>query len=155
MLHFLKTEKMRLINIFKTNHSPIILIRLIVGIVFFTEGIQKFLFPDVLGVGRFIKIGIPVPQFFAPFVGVVEILFGFLIIIGLATRIATIPLIIDITVAILTTKAPMLMNEGFWKTIHESRVDYSMLLGLIFLLIMGAGSFSIDRTIYEKHLNKY
>jgi putative oxidoreductase len=137
-------------KILKTDNSPAILIRIIVGSVFFSEGIQKFIFPDALGVGRFIKIGIPVPHFFAPFVGVVEIVFGLLIMAGLLTRLSAIPLIIDITVAILTTKIPMLINEGFWKTIHESRVDYSMLLGLIFLLIVGAGKYSVDRKIYEK-----
>jgi uncharacterized membrane protein YphA (DoxX/SURF4 family) len=139
-------------KIFKTDNSPAILIRLIVGTVFLTEGIQKFLFPDALGVGRFIKIGIPAPQFFAPFVGTVEIVFGFLIIIGLVTRLAAIPLIINITVAILSTKIPMFMNDGFWKTIHDSRVDFSMLLGLIFLLIVGAGNYSFDKKISEKKL---
>ena len=71
------------------------------GAVFLSEGIQKFLFPAALGVGRFIKIGIPAPQFFAPFVGVVEIVCGTLLIVGLFTRLATIPLIIDISVAII------------------------------------------------------
>ena len=149
---FVSKGKNKMEKIFKTDNSHAILIRLIVGTVFFTEGIQKFLFPDALGVGRFIKIGIPVPQFFAHFVGAVEIIFGFLIIIGLATRLSAIPLIIDITVAILSTKIPMLMNDGFWKTIHESRVDFSMLLGLIFLLIIGAGNFSFDKKISEKKL---
>ena len=57
-----------------------VLIRVLVGWVFLSEGIQKFLFPESLGVGRFAKIGIPDPSFSAPFVGVVEILFGTLII---------------------------------------------------------------------------
>jgi putative oxidoreductase len=137
-------------TILKTENIPAILIRLIVGTVFLTEGIQKFLFPDALGIGRFIKIGIPAPQFFAPFVGVVEIVFGFMIIIGLLTRIAAIPLIIDISVAIVTTKIPMLTNDGFWKMAHESRVDFSMLLGLIFLLMVGAGYLSFDKFLYKK-----
>jgi putative oxidoreductase len=106
--------------LFSTN-SPraTILIRLLVGAVFLSEGIQKFLFPAALGAGRFAKIGIPAPQFFAPFVGVVEILFGTLLTIGLLTRLATIPLIIDIGVAIATTKIPMLSKAGFWSTAHE------------------------------------
>jgi putative oxidoreductase len=127
-----------------------ILIRLVVGLVFFTEGIQKFLYPDTLGVGRFIKIGIPSPEIMAPFVGVVEIVCGALIVIGLLTRLASIPLIIDITVAILTTKIPMFASKGFWSTIHESRVDFSMLLGLIFLLIVGAGFCSVDAKLAGK-----
>src|SRR5271167_1413087 len=95
-----------------------ILIRLLVGAVFLSEGIQKFLFPATLGVGRFIKIGIPAPQFFAPFVGVVEIVCGMLLVIGLFTRLATIPLIIDISVALITTKIPMLATGGFWSMAH-------------------------------------
>jgi uncharacterized membrane protein YphA (DoxX/SURF4 family) len=122
-----------------------ILIRLLVGGVFLAEGIQKFLFPAALGVGRFIKIGIPAPQFFAPFVGVVEILCGALLIVGLFARLATIPLIIDISVAIVTTKIPMLSRAGFWATVHEARTDYCMLLGLVFLLLVGSGPFSIDQ----------
>jgi putative oxidoreductase len=124
-----------------------ILIRLLVGAVFLSEGIQKFLFPAALGVGRFIKIGIPAPQFFAPFVGIVEIVCGTLLIIGLLTRLATIPLIIDISVAIITTKIPMLSTAGFWSMAHEARTDYCMLLGMVFLLLVGSGPFSIDRRI--------
>ena len=123
---------------------PVFLVRLMVGGVFLSEGIQKFLFPDALGVGRFIKIGIPQPQIMAPFVGVVEILFGALLILGLLTRLATIPLIINISVAIATTKIPMLLADGFWKMAHEARVDGSMLLGLIVLLLVGGGRWSID-----------
>lgn len=124
-----------------------ILIRLLVGAVFLSEGIQKFLFPAALGVGRFTKIGIPDPQFFAPFVGVVEIVCGTLLIIGLLTRLATIPLVIDISVAIATTKIPMLSKAGFWGTVHEARTDYCMLLGLIFLLLVGSGPLSMDRRL--------
>ena len=124
-----------------------ILIRLLVGAVFLSEGIQKFLFSATLGVGRFMKIGIPAPQFFAPFVGVVEIVCGTLLIIGLFTRLSTIPLIIDISVAIITTKIPMLSAAGFWSMVHEARTDYCMLLGLVFLLLVGSGPFSIDRRI--------
>ena len=121
-----------------------ILIRLLVGGVFLAEGIQKFLFPAALGVGRFVKIGIPAPQFFAPFVGVVEIICGTLLIIGFITRLAAILLLIDISVAIATTKIPMLSRAGFWSTVHEARTDYCMRLGLVFLLLVGSGPLSID-----------
>jgi putative oxidoreductase len=129
-----------------TSRAPasVLLIRLLVGAVFLSEGIQKFLFPNDLGVGRFIKIGIPAPQAMASFVGVVEIVCGTLIIFGLLTRLAAIPLIIDILVAISTTKVPMLLKSGFWAMAHEARTDYAMLLGSIFLLIVGAGAWSID-----------
>jgi putative oxidoreductase len=127
-----------------------IAIRLMVGWVFLSEGIQKFLFPAALGVGRFAKIGIPAPQFFAPFVGVVEIVCGSLLILGLLTRLAALPLLIDILVAIASTKLPMLAKAGFWATMHEARTDYCMLLGLVFLIIVGAGPCSLDHRLLGK-----
>jgi uncharacterized membrane protein YphA (DoxX/SURF4 family) len=102
------------------------------------------LFPEALGVGRFIKIGIPAPHFFAPFVGVVEIVCGSLLILGLLTRLAAIPLLIDISVAIVTTKIPILAKSGLWAAMHEARTDYCMWLGALFLLIVGAGPWSLD-----------
>jgi putative oxidoreductase len=125
----------------------VVLIRILVGWVFLSEGIQKFLFPVALGAGRFAKIGIPAPQFFGPFVGMVEIVFGTLIMLGLMTRLATIPLLIDMAVAIASTKMPMLAHDGLWKLLHEARVDFSMVLGLLFLLIVGAGRWSADTVI--------
>lgn len=127
-----------------------ILVRLLVGWVFLSEGIQKFLFPDSLGVGRFIKIGIPAPQFFAPFVGVVEIVCGGMLILGFLTRLAAIPLLIDITVAILTTKIPMLLKSGFWAAMHEARTDICMWLGALFLIIVGAGPWSVDHKLTQR-----
>jgi uncharacterized membrane protein YphA (DoxX/SURF4 family) len=84
----------------------VILIRLLVGLVFFEEGIQKFLFPAVMGAGRFARIGIPAPDVMGPFVGVVEIVCGAMLVLGLLTRLAAIPLLVDIAVAILSTKLP-------------------------------------------------
>jgi uncharacterized membrane protein YphA (DoxX/SURF4 family) len=125
-----------------------ILVRLLVGAVFLSEGIQKFLFPAALGVGRFAKIGIPNPQFSAPFVGVVEIVCGTMVIVGLFTRLAAIPLLIDIVVAIIATKIPMLIHQGFWPMAHEARTDFCMILGLVFLILEGAGPYSIDRRLW-------
>ena len=122
-----------------------ILVRILVGAVFLSEGIQKFLFPAALGVGRFVKIGIPAPGFTAPFVGAVEIVCGTFLILGLLTRIATIPLLIDISVAIATTKFPILQHQGFWPAAHEARTDFCMFLGLVFLLIAGAGPLALER----------
>ncbi len=122
----------------------VILIRLMVGVVFLSEGIQKFLFPGEQGIGRFIKIGIPAPQVMAPFVGAFEIACGTLVVVGLLTRLAAIPLIIIMLVAISTTKVPIFANKGFWAMAHEARTDWSMLLGSIFLLIVGAGAWSVD-----------
>ncbi|HEX6804851.1 MAG TPA: DoxX family protein [Terriglobales bacterium] len=127
-----------------------ILVRILVGWVFLSEGIQKFLFPAALGAGRFAKIGIPDPQFFGPFVGVVEMVCGGLLIVGLLTRLAAIPLLIDITVAILTTKIPQLEKAGFWAAMHEARTDFCMWLGCLFLLIVGAGAWSLDALLTRK-----
>jgi uncharacterized membrane protein YphA (DoxX/SURF4 family) len=129
--------------------KSIILIRFMVGAVFLSEGIQKFLFPEKVGAGRFQKIGIPNPEFFGPFVSAFEITCGFLILIGLFTRFAAIPLIIIMLVAIATTKATVLANDGFWEMLHGSRTDWAMLLGSIFLLIRGGGKWSFDNSIVQ------
>jgi uncharacterized membrane protein YphA (DoxX/SURF4 family) len=135
-----------------------ILVRLLVGlVVFLPEGIQKLAFPDALGAGRFANIGIPYPDLMAPFVGVVEIICGTLIILGLLTRLAAIPLIIIMIVAIVSTKIPILLGHefwifhlpkfaryGFWSMLHEARADLDMLLGSLYLLIVGAGTWSFD-----------
>lgn len=136
---------------------PYFLVRLMVGSVFLSEGIQKFLFADSLGVGRFTKIGIPAPAVMAPFVGVVEIVCGCLVLAGLFTRIAAIPLIINMLVAISTTKIPILLEKGFWSMAHESRTDWSMLIGSIVLLLVGAGGWSMDAMVSggrSKHQEK-
>ncbi len=130
--------------------KAILLIRILVGWVFLSEGIQKFLFPDALGVGRFVKIGIPWPQVMAPFVGVVEIVCGTLLLIGLATRLATVPLLLDIAVALYSTKIVTFAKNGFWGTLHEARTDVSMLLGLIFLLLVGGGAWALDARLPER-----
>ena len=127
-----------------------ILIRLMVGAVFFSEGIQKFLFADIRGAGRFEGIGLPNPEFLGAFVGFFEIFSGLLVLAGLITRLAAIPLIIIMCVALYTTKLPMLADEGFWYMLHASRTDYAMLLGSIFLLLRGGGAFSLDRHLYRK-----
>jgi len=138
--------------------SPAItIIRLLVGWVFLVEGILKFVLPDELGVGRFLSIGIPAPRIMGPFVGVVEVACGALVLVGLFTRLASIALLIDITVSILSTKIPIWLGRGYWRftlpklkhygflsMLHEARTDFSMVLGLIFLLIVGAGAWSFD-----------
>ena len=134
------------------------LIRIVVGGIFLTEGIQKFLYPGDLGAGRFTKIGIPAPDMMGPFVGGIEIICGALLIIGLLTRVAAILLLADISVAIISTKIPILLGHGFWgfsltklprygflSMIHEARTDLAMWFGLLFLLIVGAGrKWSLD-----------
>src|ERR1700730_16070501 len=136
----------------------VILIRLLVGlVVFFPEGIQKLAFPNILGAGRFANIGIPYPEIIGPFVGAVETICGALIILGLLTRLAAIPLIVIMLVAIVSTKVPILLGHdfwifhvpklphyGFWPMMHEARADFDMLLGALYLLIEGAGAWSVD-----------
>jgi len=137
--------------------KAIVLIRILVGWVFIVEGYLKFALPLEFGVGRFTSIGIPYPQYTAPFVGGVEFVCGILIVLGLATRLAAIPLLIDISVAMATTKIPILLGRGYWQfatpklkhygllsMLHQARTDISMFLGLIFLLIAGGGAFAID-----------
>src|SRR3989337_2053813 len=110
-------------------NSALLLIRMMVGFVFIFEGIQKFLFPDVLGVGRFIKIGLPAAEVFGYFVPIFEIACGALVLIGLLARLASIPLVIIMLVAIISTKIPILLINGFWEMAHAARTDWSMLIG--------------------------
>lgn len=137
-------------QIFNTDNSKTtVLIRLMVGVVFLSEGIQKFLFADTLGAGRFAKIGLPSPEFLGNFVGSFEIVCGTLILLGLLTRLASIPLIIIMLVAIATTKTEVLADKGFWEMMHGSRTDWSMLLGSIFLFIKGGGFWSLDKRLMK------
>ena len=133
-----------------TGSSSGILIRLMVGAVFLSEGIQKFLFPDQRGAGRFEKIGLPEPELLSTLVGSFEIVCSILVLIGLFTRMAVIPLLIIMLVAIYTTKAQIFLEEGFWSTLHASRTDWSMLLGSLFLLITGGSKWSLDYYLSRK-----
>lgn len=146
---------MSLKNIVATDDSSTtILIRLMVGAVFLSEGIQKFLFAEELGAGRFHKIGLPYSEFLGPLVGSFEIICGTLVLIGLLTRLATVPLIIIMTVAIATTKIEVYVNNGLWEMLHGSRTDWAMLLGSIFLLIRGGGKWSLDRRLGHRVLRR-
>lgn len=137
--------------------SAIVLIRIAVGIVFVSEGVQKFLYPAALGAGRFAKIGIPAPEVMGPFIGIIEIACGALVLAGLLTRLAALLLIADMAVAILSTKVPILLGHGYlrfaapsggkpglWSMLHEARTDLSMLLASLFLFIVGGGRSSVD-----------
>jgi len=124
-----------------------LLVRLVVGLIFLTEGIQKYLFPELLGTGRFLKIGFSDPAFWAYFTGAFEIICGALILLGLLVRMATIPPFIIMLVAFITTKWPILLDKGFWPFAHEYRTDFAMTLLLIYLFIYGAGKWSKDSTV--------
>ena len=143
-----KTKKGLSALIFSTeNDNRAILIRLTVGLIFLTEGIQKYLFPELLGTGRFLTIGFSHPAFWAYFTGTFEIICGTLIILGLLTRVASIPLIIIMITAFISTKLPILMHKGLWPWAHEYRTDFAMTLLLIYLLIYGSGNWSFDLKI--------
>jgi len=146
----------------------VMFIRLSLVLVFIPEGIQKLIHPDVLGTGRFLKMGIPYAEFTGPFVGWVEIICGTLILLGLLTRFAAIPLIITMLVAIIATKFPILMGHdwivtdtivfyvrelktyGFWSFMHETRTDWAMLMCSLYLLAVGAGGWSLDKRIDQQ-----
>lgn len=129
------------------NSKTTIIIRLMVGTVFLSEGIQKFLFANTLGSGRFAGIGFPNPDFLGPLVGTFEIVCGALVLVGLFTRLAAIPLFTIISVALVATKAPQLSADGLWAALHASRTDWAMFLGSIFLIIKGGGRWSADRSM--------
>jgi putative oxidoreductase len=134
-----------------------ILIRLVVGGVFLNEGVLKFLDPAANAAGRFAGIGLPAPEFFGPFVATVETLGGLLVILGLLSRLATLLLFLNISVAIFTTKIPILLGHaylgltlmklksyGLLSMVHETRTDFAMWFGLLFLLVAGPGRWSLD-----------
>jgi putative oxidoreductase len=128
-----------------TGPASVILIRLAAGMIFFSQGILKYIDPN-MGVVRFTKIGFPHPYFTAHFVGTFEIVCGFLIFLGLWTRLAAFPLLIVICTAIASTKIPELFraNQGFWYMVSDMRTDSAMLCSLLFLILVGGGAWSLD-----------
>jgi uncharacterized membrane protein YphA (DoxX/SURF4 family) len=141
----------RVVNtILTTTASPVLVARIMVGLVFLTEGIQKFLFPALLGEGRFEKIGFGNPAFWASFTGTFEITCGVLILLGFLSRFAAIPLLIIMITAFITTKIPILENHGFWNFAHEYRTDFCMTMLLFFILYYGGGGFSMDKGVFKR-----
>jgi putative oxidoreductase len=148
-----------------TAGPAVICIRLAVGLVFLPEGIQKLLFPEILGSGRFADIGIPLPELMGPLVGWVELICGFMILLGFFTRMAAMPLIVIMVVAIVSTKVPIglghdwlifsvrpLAHYGFWSFLHETRTDWAMLMGSLYLLAAGSGPWSVDGLTVKRAL---
>jgi len=149
----------RLINWFLnppvTGQSAIVIIRLMTGSVFFWEGILKFVYVNQ-GVGRFTKLGFAFPAETAHFVAVCEIIGGLLLVAGLFTRIAAFYFIIQMIVAVLSTKIDLYLGtsplplppappkDGIWAVLHEIRSDYAQILTCVFLLVEGAGRRSLD-----------
>lgn len=129
----------------RTENMPMLIPRVVVGLIFLSEGIQKFILPELLGTGRFAKIGFANPQFWASFTACFEITCGILVLFGFLTRIASIPLLIIMATAFVTTKYSMLVEKGFWVFAHEYRVDFAMTLLLVLLIQYGGGKYSIDK----------
>jgi len=139
----------------------IFVLRLMAGGVFFWEGILKFVYVNQ-GIGRFTKLGMPVPHFTADFVACLEIAGGLLVLSGLLTRLISIPFIIEMIVAILSTKISLYLGTsplpmppappkaGMWAVLHEGRSDYAQLLTMIFLMINGPGRWSLDALLGRK-----
>lgn len=141
----------------------VLLIRLMVGAVFLTEGLQKFIYPATRGPGRFEGMGFPNPEFWGYFVGGFESVCGALLLVGLLTRLAAVPTLVIMLVAIVTTKVPILLGHGFgpfgvrelssygfWSMAHEMRTDWAMLLGSLFLIIAGGGAWSLDARLRSR-----
>lgn len=122
----------------------LLLLRWAPGLVFLTEGLQKFLFPELLGRGRFAKIGFAHPDLWANLTGGFEIGCGLLLVVGLLTRWATAPLLIVMGVAFVTTKWPELVDKGFWVFAHDYRTDFAMTMTLVAVFLLGAGGWSMD-----------
>jgi uncharacterized membrane protein YphA (DoxX/SURF4 family) len=132
-----------------------VLIRVMAGAVFFWEGILKFVYTNQ-GVGRFTKLGIPFPGPTAHFVAILEIVGGLLLIAGLLTRVIAVPFVIEMIVAILSTKISLFLGTsplplppappqvGAWAVLHEIRSDYAQLMSVLFLMIVGPGPASLD-----------
>jgi putative oxidoreductase len=130
--------------------KSVIFIRLAGGVIFLTQGVLKYIDPH-MGVLRFAKIGFPYPGFTAHFVGTFEIACGLLVLIGLFTKIASIPLLIVILTAIATTKIPELFHpdQGFWFMVSDARTDFAMTMSLLFLISVGAGAWSLDAYMWR------
>ncbi len=132
-------------EISRSSLKSIILIRLAVGLIFLTQGILKYSDPR-MGILRFARIGFPLPGPTAHVVGAFEIVCGLMVLTGLFTRFAAIPLLVIILTAIASTKMPELFRpqQGFWFMVSDARTDFAMTMSLLFLLAAGGGPWSLD-----------
>lgn len=136
-------------RLFPSGDYPMLIPRIIVGLIFISEGVQKFLFPETVGAGRFEKIGFANPEFWALFTSCFEIICGIFVLVGLRIRVSAVPLFIIMATAFVTTKYPILIEKGFWQFAHEYRTDFAMTLLIVLLIRYGAGKYSIDHLWHD------
>lgn len=129
----------------ETPSRAILLVRIAVGLIFSTQGLLKYIDPK-MGVERFARIGFPHPYFTAHLVGGFEMVCGGLVLVGLFTRLAAVPLLAVISTAIATTKIPEVFrsNQGFWFLVSDARTDFAMFYCLVFLIASGGGVLALD-----------
>ena len=141
----------------------IVLLRTMAGLVFFWEGVMKFVFANQ-GVGRFTKLGFPAPHFTATADGWFEIIGGLLLLSGLLTRLVAVPFVIEMIVAMASTKIPLFLGTsplplppvppqiGFWAVLHEIRSEYAQLMTCAYLIVVGPGRWSIDEVLTKRRM---
>jgi uncharacterized membrane protein YphA (DoxX/SURF4 family) len=137
------------------NDSKIIFARMITGLIFISEGLQKYLIVSMLGPAYFKDIGFGHPEFWAYFTGGFEISCGILICIGFLTRLASIPLVIIMTGAFFEANLPDLIDKGFFTFAHLHSIDFALVLLLIMLFIHGGGKWSVDLKILQKKIKTH
>ncbi len=142
-------SRLKMLILSTENDNKLVFLRLIVGLVFIIEGILKFLYLEAYGPSLFNEIGFRYAFFWAYFTGAFEITCGFLVLIGLFTRIASIPLLIIMIIALITTKLPLLENRGLWTFAHEYRLEFSLTVLLVLLIIYGGGKWSGDLKFFK------
>jgi putative oxidoreductase len=132
-----------------------LLLRFMAGSVFFWEGLLKLVYVNQ-GVGRFTKLGFPFPELTAHFVAGFEIVGGLLIMAGLFTRLVALGFVIEMVVAILSTKVSLFLGTsplplpvsppkvGIWAVLHEVRSEWAQLTTSLFWVLAGPGSWSLD-----------
>lgn len=150
-------------NILRTDApAAVLFVRLAVGFTFIVAGSGKL--RDLTSTSGFFEgIGFPAPAELAAMVGTFEVLGGTLVLMGLATRLAVLPLMVIMIMAILSTKVPTLVggpvgpfsaprgpNTGLAAFLNASRLDFSMLMTTTFLLIVGAGQASLDARLARR-----
>jgi len=139
-----------------TDNSPAtLIIRVMVGSIFLSEGFQKFILSDLWGIGRMAEFGLPASDIIRYIVGILEVSCGLSVLFGVFTRAAVVPLIIIMVVALNLIKLPILYNDGIWAMAHAAKIEYAMLMGSIFLLIQGGGKWSLDNYLLLRFQGRY